>query len=551
MSTKSILINFAGYPVSPRSLAPDNGLAILASCLINKGHETIILDYMTVNIIERLFPHGYRDKLRDMVKHITKVLSESSCLSQSDLNAFYEMDTQIAQIQRERVQEIAGEINDYINKHKIDFIGMKLWLGDGFEGSITIARELKRNNPHLPIFAGGPHVDFFKERIFDITDIFDVLVYGEGEETITMLADYVEGKTTLDSIPNLIYKKNGKVVITPIKRLENLNDSPWPTYDETVYLAMKGDQKLKIAIIDESRGCPNSCNFCIHFIKSGNRRRTKDPEAVVIEMERMKKEYGINAFKFAGSNPPPKLKREIAKKIIERKLNVSYTTFGHAQGAAEEDFNLLKESGCYAVFFGIESGCQRILDKSINKRTKINDIKEAIKACKSAGLYVVGSVIIPAPGETEQSKKETLDLLLEIKPDSIVICFPTLLLGTEWERNKEKYGFEVRNPKKLFQKIMTYKMKSFYPPSLWETLDDYKLNGKTFRENARESDNFERALEREGFLTRVADEMLLISKYSGMDPKEFRDKSNEYLSTGNYEEIAKIVKEINRRILNS
>jgi len=551
MSTKSILINFAGYPVSPRSLAPDNGLATLASCLINKGHETVILDYMTVNIIERLFPHKYRDVLRDTVKNITRVLKENSHIPQGDLNAFYKLDTKISQVQRERVQEIAEEINDYVNKHKIDFVGMKLWLGDGFEGSITIAKELKRNSPHIPIFAGGPHVDLFKERIFRITDVFDTLVYGEGEETITMLADYVEGKKALDSIPNLIYKKRGKVVVTPIKRLENLNDSPSPTYDESVYLAMKGDQKLKIAIIDESRGCPNSCNFCIHFIKSGNRWRTKDPETVVIEMERMKKEYGINAFKFAGSNPPPKLKREIAKEIIKRKFNVTYTTFGHVQGASEEDFDLLKESGCYAVFFGIESGSQRVLDESINKGTKINEIKEAINACKKAGLYVVGSVIVPAPGETEQSKKETMSLLLETSPDSVIICLPGLLLGTEWEKNKEKYGFEVRNPEELFQKMITYKMKSFYPPILWESLDDYELNGKPFREIAKESDNFQHALEKESFLTRVTDEMLLISKYSGMTPKEFRDKSNEYLSTGDYQNVAKIVKKINWEILSS
>jgi len=61
--TRSLLINFSGYPAVMRSLALDNGLANLAGSLIQKGHQTIILDYATVDTIKRLFPHEYSDEL--------------------------------------------------------------------------------------------------------------------------------------------------------------------------------------------------------------------------------------------------------------------------------------------------------------------------------------------------------------------------------------------------------------------------------------------------------------------------------------------------------
>jgi hypothetical protein len=45
--TKSILINYNGYPSSPMNLMPDNGLANLAGTLISNGHQAIILGYVT------------------------------------------------------------------------------------------------------------------------------------------------------------------------------------------------------------------------------------------------------------------------------------------------------------------------------------------------------------------------------------------------------------------------------------------------------------------------------------------------------------------------
>jgi len=54
---KGLLISFAGYPYTPSSLMPDNGLASLAAVLLKEGNEVTILDYGTVDIMERLFPH--------------------------------------------------------------------------------------------------------------------------------------------------------------------------------------------------------------------------------------------------------------------------------------------------------------------------------------------------------------------------------------------------------------------------------------------------------------------------------------------------------------
>jgi hypothetical protein len=54
---KGLLVSFAGYPGTPSSLMPDNGLASLAAVLLKEGHEVTILDYGAIDTVKKLFPH--------------------------------------------------------------------------------------------------------------------------------------------------------------------------------------------------------------------------------------------------------------------------------------------------------------------------------------------------------------------------------------------------------------------------------------------------------------------------------------------------------------
>lgn len=520
--TKSILINYIGYPTTPSTLMPDNGLANLAGSLIKKGHETIILDYNTTDSIKRLFPQNN---------------------SGGDLNAI------IKGAQEKDIQAVVNEISSLIKKRNIDFVGFKLLTGEGFKSSVKIAEKLKKDNPKLPIFAGGPHVDWFRERIYNITDAFDTLAYGEGEETIVGLAEYVERRKKLDEIPNLFYKENGNIKVTPIKRVENLDDLAFPIYDESIYPAMKGDNKIKIMMLDESRGCPNSCNFCIHPIKSGSKRRIRSPKRLVGEIKEMISRYNTRFFRFAGSNTPGIFKEELAREFIKENLPVVYTAFGHV-GDKNADFKILKESGCYSLFFGIESGSQKILKESINKRSSgkivnINQIIDSINACKKGGIFPVGSIIFPAPLETEETKQESLDLLLnKISLNSVLVCLPAVVLGTEWEKNHEKYSITYLNPKTFDRDLMNYTAKLFFPPILWDPFP-YNINNKPFKEYVVESNDFVQRLEQNGILTQVSDEMLLMANLAKKTPRQFRDDLRKYFSSGDYENMKDYVKTIN------
>lgn len=542
-----MLVTYAGYPFSPTNFLPDNGLAILAGVLKEAGYEVKILDYNTPSIIRRLYPEKISTLLEPIIKKILKnegklTLKEKILLSCCEKRLEY--------YQEKVPYEIGKEICEIIEKEKIDFVGLKLWNGDGFTGSLAIANVIKKKFPHFPIFAGGPHVDIFREYIFKATRDFDALVYGEGEESIVMLAEYVEGKRKLEEIPNLIYKKNGKITVTPIKRVENLDELPFPLYDEEVYPSMKADnEKIKMIVIDDSRGCNHKCHFCIHPVKSG-RLRIKSPERMVRELEEMRRKYGIKIFRYAGSSTPTKILGKIARLIIQRGLDIEYTTFGHVKGANLEDFKALKESGCYAVFFGVESGSQRILSEIMNKGVKVEEIKKALSLAKKAGLFVAGSLIYPSPTENEETKKETLKLLRETRPNSAPVQFPLICPQTEWAKNPSKYGFDV-NERVFMDVAMRYKIKFLFPPRFWKPFP-YRISGKPFSTYVRESEEFIREVESLGILTTISDEMALLAKCAGLSVRDFREKYRLYSLIGDHEKIrSEFVQKINHYSVSS
>ena len=295
---------------------------------------------------------------------------------------------------------------------------------------------------------------------------------------------------------------------------------------------MKNNQKIKMIIIDESRGCPNNCNFCLHPIKSGNKWRVKSANSIVDEMERLVSKYSINIFKFAGSNTPQSLFTDVAKEILKRKLKVRYVAFGNTKSETSiEEFKLMKDSGCYALWFGIESGSQRILDEVLNKKIKVEQLRNKLINCKKAGIYTSGSIIIPVPDETEQTKQETLDLLLETKPDSIIVSPPIVIPGTVWDKDGKKYGINIFDREKYFRELMLYKIKFIYPTILWNLLPYFTINNKLDKQMTGEANSFAQVLEKNGILTQISVDTVLISKYSGMTPTEFRDKSRKYFST--------------------
>ncbi|MEK7397506.1 MAG: radical SAM protein [Candidatus Poribacteria bacterium] len=543
MATKSILINFNGCPSTIDSLMPDNGLANLAGSLLEEGHGTVIMDFSTVDVFRRMIPDEISKELSIIYEESIANIQSGNKSDKSIIGRLLELDRELENHKKLELNKIAYEIIDIATQIGTDFIGFKLWTGEGFTGSLIIAKIIKDKLPDVKLFAGGPHIDWFMERVFDYTDVFDVLAYGEGEETIKLLAEYSEGKRYLSDIPNIIYQNDGRINTTKLKRISDLNSLPDPVYDESVYLAMKDDQKINFVMIDESRGCPNSCNFCIHPQKSGKKWRKRDPLQTVDLMVKLGKQLNTYGFRLAGSNTPTNLRKEIAQEILRQGLNMVWTGFGHVKGG--EDYELLKTSGCLALAFGVESGSQTILNQSVNKKVKVDDIVSAITKCKNAGISTIASTIVPCPYDTEETIRETLELLIRAKPDSVTLQLPGLIPGSDWYKKRDEFGFELNDDYMI--KAMIYKIKLLLPPILWDPLP-YRMNGRDHPQMMALAQGVSIELEKNGVLTGCNDFLALIGKLMGISLKEMRDINRRMFFINDYKQIKSMIKSFNAHV---
>ncbi len=541
---RGLLVSYAGYPYTPSSLTPDNGLANLAGALLEAGHDVRIVDYGTISTMRRLFP----EELSRQVKPLAEKM-----LASPDVEPGPEQMGQIVQLadwleayQQAQLQQIGRELIEKVSEFQPDFVGFKLWNGDGFSGSVALAQMLRDEFPGLHIYAGGPQASWFNKVIYQHTDVFDAIACGEAEDTIAALAEHATGQRNLADIPAIIYQQNGQVIEVPRTGWLDLNDLPVPVYDPEIYPSMVGDEKIKIIVLDDSRGCPYRCGFCTHPVESGSRLRTTSAQLLVDRMERIIGDYGISVFRFAGSSTPGSLMYEVAEQILARGLDVQYSCFGHFASADPDHFQVMADSGLYAIFFGLESGCQQVLDRAVRKGINVAMVKETVQQAQQAGLFVVTSMIVPLPFDTEQTIKESLDFIIDLRPDSVPVQFPGLLPGTPWLQHPEKYNFEV-DTEELLLAGLDYKIKLLFPPQFWEP-PPYKVNGMTFPEFTALTMKFAEDLEKSGILTAVPDDMALIAKCAGMTAREFRDQARLWCLTGDVAGMAKMTEEANRLI---
>jgi anaerobic magnesium-protoporphyrin IX monomethyl ester cyclase len=563
-----LLVNYAGYPSSISSLMPDNGLASLAGGLRAAGHRVKILDYATVGMVGRLVPPFYRRGLTDVLRTFEQIsmdgpVSRSARARQAAAFLKLKLLARGLEFRRRKVEgKIACEIAQAVREEDADLVGFKLWNGDGFSGPARMAPYIKSVHPDLLIAGGGPQVKFFGRSIFEITRGFDALAVGDGEETILPLAEAAVGRP-LSEVPNIHYLREGRPAFTFRQGVQDMNSLPFPLYDTEVYPAMEGNQKVKLLVVEDRRGCENVCAFCVHPSISGSNPRSKSPERVVDEFARAIKDYGISNFRLGGSSSPAWLLRGMAGQIEQRGLDVNWTAFARIKGSQPDSFSYLKKNGLYSLFFGIESASQRVLD-AMHKQIRVADIRNVIAASKSAGIFTVGSVIYPAPFDTAETGQGTLAFLREIRPDSVPLQFPGIYPGTEYAREPEEYNFEIIYPSRIdnllawaglkekprydspevTRYLMQYKIQLLFPPKFWKPLP-WKLNGMTYREFASATQWMYESLKREGILRMLTDEEALMAHLGGYTAADFAELAFVNGFTGNREGMAEMVSRIN------
>ncbi len=313
-----------------------------------------------------------------------------------------------------------------------------------------IASLIKKVSPNILIVAGGAHPAALPiETLKEFTN-FDMVVIGEGEETLWEILRCLQEKRPLVGIQGVAYREeDGTVKIeNPRPFFKDLNVLPFPArniVDQNLYRGHHvsrafSRQFLKISEIITTRGCPYNCIFCA----SHNRTtRFREIENVMAEVDECIKRYDTSHFSFLDDTLTmnPKHVTELCKGL-RRFKKITWDCFARVDTASLKILREMAASGCRKISYGIESGSPRILNL-IKKKITVEQVKNAFTWSKQAGIeYTEGSFIIGChPTETRDDIKMTTKLIYEIEPDILMLSIMVPYPGTEIYKIMKEKGY--------------------------------------------------------------------------------------------------------------
>ncbi|MFQ5900623.1 MAG: B12-binding domain-containing radical SAM protein [Thermodesulfobacteriota bacterium] len=291
------------------------------------------------------------------------------------------------------------------------------------------------------ITAIGTHVTAVSEDSLKTTQLSSV-VRGEPEATCLDLADCIKEGRSLSSVKGISYKTDGNILHNEARKfIEDLDALPFPARD------LLDNRKYTLPVINKpytllisSRGCPYNCIFCTAKTYYGKKLRLRSSDSVLKEIEEVISRDKVNYITMWSDTFT--LNRDFVVKICEgiiaKGLKVSWMCNSRVDKVDKEILLLMKKSGCIGISYGVESGVQEILN-NVEKGINIQQIKDAFRRTREAGIETLAHIIFGLPGETKETIEKTIRFVIDLDPDYAQFYCAIPFPGTEfYEMAKEK-----------------------------------------------------------------------------------------------------------------
>lgn len=313
--------------------------------------------------------------------------------------------------------------------------------------ALNIAALLKKADPDIKIIMGGPHVTLLPEETLSLSPNIDIIVRGEGDESVVELLQALELDQPLFNIGGISYRENGKIVqnhdrTTPT----DMDKLPLPAYHLLPIKKYKPHPphglSMPFAALVTSRGCPYRCAYCSKPV-FGTGFRAQSPVKVIDEIAYLKDRFGVKEIAFYDDSFTLVKERVlgITEKIINSGMKISWTCETRVNLVDKELLLNMKRAGCYAIAYGVESASPEIIE-TLRKGTTLEQVEKAVNETREVGIQVIGYFMLGSPGETPDTIRKTIDFARNLKVDfaqfSITTPFPSTELFEIYTRDKKE-----------------------------------------------------------------------------------------------------------------
>lgn len=290
------------------------------------------------------------------------------------------------------------------------------------------------NLKHIKIVYGGPDITHNTLNYLNVGA--DIVVIGEGEETMFEIIKSFEEKKSLDGVDGIAFINDEGIEIktqsrTKIKDIDGLPMPDRSAIDLNLYIeTWKKHHGEGVISISTQRGCPYTCKWCSTAVYGQSYRR-RSPKLVIEEIEQLIATYQCNTFWFVDDvfTVSHKWLEEFTFLMEEKKLKIRYECISRADRMNENVIDLLKRSGCFKIWIGAESGSQKIID-AMDRRVDVMKVRSIIQQTQQKGILAGTFIMLGYPGETKQDIKETITHLKEANPHHFTITIAYPIKGT-------------------------------------------------------------------------------------------------------------------------
>ena len=277
-----------------------------------------------------------------------------------------------------------------------------------------------------PMFCFGPHASATPAASMRRAPAVDGMFVGEPEEAALQLAA-LPSTAALGTIPSLTWRRPAIAAETAEIVPHTVHGSyggfmhmPYPAWDLVNLRAYTLPLVSRpYVIVETSRGCPYACDFCVAPIHQGHKFRERSPKALVDEIERSYRQFGIDFFYLWGDTVTLNVKSFSAfcEELIARNLPIQWFGNARADNLTDPAFvHRLRKAGCWMLAMGIETESEDIR-KDMVKKLERQKIQTALNNMRDAGIRSFAFFIFGYPGESLATINQTIEYAIELNPD--------------------------------------------------------------------------------------------------------------------------------------
>lgn len=339
------------------------------------------------------------------------------------------------------------KIETHLSSGKFKYFGCTVMPGPQLKQAIPFTKKIKETYPNIIIIWGG----YFASNQYQVnlnSGHVDYIVSGPGDHTFPKLLYAIENHLPTDDIKNLIYRKDGVILKSPKEELIDLDKLPALPYHKLnkyyslhKYLGKTYLGKKTIAY-HSSFGCPFTCSFCAVVPIYNARWKGKSAEGIYKDIKHLKENYQADAIEFHDNNFFVSEKRTVEFAQLIKSENMTW--WGEARidtmdKYKDESLKLLRDSGCKMIFFGAETGNDRILKKMDKGGTQTaNQIIQFAQRLKKFDIIPEYSFVLGIPADTEEEVNQQIDediafikKIKQVNPQTEIIIYTYSPVPTE------------------------------------------------------------------------------------------------------------------------